>query len=246
MYTKYLSSVILQLLQQSGTKLSRSGTIKMRSLEKPFIVDEATANSVLSRHEGILKLVVKRFKAMGAKYNISYDDLLQVGRIGLIRGYQPLNLKISTILAHAITWDLQDYVYSNFSVIRVPKSTLNKKMDELKERLATKVNKGAKRLPALPILLSTDNPLETEAMRVGLDPYESDQSFLRVALDNVINDLSPNEQLVVRGVFFDKKSFTQLAAEMGTTDAEVKHLKDKALKKLRKPSTKVKLKDFYE
>ena len=252
MNTKYLTSTILQLLKRTHKRLGRSGTIKMRSLEKPFIVDEATANEVLTKHEGILKLVVKRFKAMGAKYNISYDDLLQVGRIGLIRGYewwlehQPLNLKISTILAHAVTWDLQDYVYSNFSVIRVPKSTLNKKMDELKTRLSARVGKQVKPLPALPILVSTDNPLELEASKVALDPYESDHSFLRSALDDVIDGLGPEEQTVIRGVFFDKKAFTQLASEMGIGDDEVKRIKDKALKKLRKPSIKIKLRDFYE
>ena len=252
MNTKYLLKNISKLLKRTNTKCSKTSAIKMRSLEKPFTVDETLSNSLLARHEGILKLVVKRFLSTAAKYNIAYDELLQVGRIGLIRGYewwrdhQELDLKISTVLAHAITWDLQDYLYSNFSVIRVPKSTLNKKMEALKSQLMSIGRKLDVHNKILPVVISSDNEKETDIFKMGKDPYEDDQFFLQSTLNSIIATLPLQEQQIVQGIFFDKKTFSKLAEELQISKDRVKQIKDDVLKKLRKPSVMAKLRDFYE
>lgn len=247
-----LTKPIKQTIIKSKGKFSKTSTIKMRSLEKPFTLDEATSTEVLAKHEGILKLVVKRFLQLGIKYNITYDELLQVGRIGLIRGYEwwvehkPEKMKISTILAHSIEWDLLDYLYSNFSVIRIPKSTLNKKMEELKLRMAMLEDKEAKKLPSLPIAVSIDNETEYSTIKLGQDPYENDISFLREELEKVLDAFTAVEQVVIKGIYFDCLTFAQLAEDLSLTKEKIKHIKDDVIKKMRKPGIASKLKEYYE
>ena len=182
---KYFPFLLGQIVVKSKhRKYGRPTPLKMRSLEKPFALNDATAEKALKDHEGLLKTVLKKYSGVTTRYGINIDELVQVASIGLLRGYESYlkhiaeggDRKVSTFLAHAIEWDILDCLYVNFSIVRIPKSTLNKKLEIVKKKLSAAGDLDMEehsRVPNLPFLVTFD--------KAGLDnaKYEETRSARR-------------------------------------------------------------------
>ena len=74
---------------------------------------------------------------------------------------------------------------------------------------------------------------------------EQELRELKVAIAAALHDLSSKEEMVIRGRFFEDKTFQEIGDVLGVTRERVRQIEDKALKKLRKPWRSSRFRPFH-
>ena len=252
---KYFPFLLTQVaIKSKCKKYGRATPLKMRSLEKPFTLPEGVAEKALKDNEGLLKKVLKKYTGITIKYGLHTEELEQIGKIGLLRGYEAFlehkhkggSGKVSTFVVHAIDWDILDFLYTNFSLVRIPKSTLNKKLDEIKKKLKEEgdIDELQKsRVPNLPILVLFD-PIKME--NTGYEETDGEASILAETINSAIKILPHKEMRAVKGYYLEGLSLDDLSKELNMTKEGIRQKREAGLKKIRESSLANKLRDFYE
>lgn len=210
---------------------------------------------------GNLKLVLSILKSFN-KSEENKDDLFQVGCVGLLKAVDNFDpnygVKFSTYCVPMIQGEIRRYIRDNNS-IRVSRSLkdLAYKIIKLKEEIS--VSTGME--PTIEYLAKKLGVTQSEIVE-ALDSRRTPMSIfepiyndggdtiylydqiedkknnvdidIKMAVNNAINDLEDREQYILDQRFVMGKTQTELANELGISQAQISRVEKKAIDELKK------------
>lgn len=239
-----------QSKQMEMLKKIKEGEI---SLKDQFI--EANLRLVLS--------IVKKFNNRGE----NVDDIFQVGVVGLIKAIDNFDItqpvQFSTYAVPMIIGEIKRYLRDN-SAFRVTRSLrdLSYIVSQAKEKYIMEKNEeptidelvkivGA---PKEEIVLAIDSMVAPMSIYDAVYSDGGDQIYLldqlknkkdeseevidKIAVSQILNKLTPKERLIIEKRYFNDKTQTELADELGVSQAQVSRIEKNALDRIRKRITK--------
>ncbi len=207
--------------------------------------------------------IVKRFNNRGENIN----DIFQVGVVGLIKAIDNFDItqpvQFSTYAVPMIIGEIKRYLRDN-SAFRVTRSIrdLSYVVSQAKEKYIMEKNQeptidelvtivGA---PKEEIVLAIDSMVAPMSIYDAVYNDGGDQIFLldqlknkkdeseevidKIAVSQILNKLSPKERIIIEKRYFKDKTQTELAEELGVSQAQVSRIEKNALERIRKRITK--------
>ena len=260
MYTKNVSRRV-EICGVNTSKLKNLTADEKNILLKKAHEGDSTAREELVT--GNLRLVlsiVQRFASRGE----SLDDLFQIGCIGLIKAIDNFDVnyevKFSTYAVPLIIGEIRRYLRDN-NAIRVSRSMrdlayraltakeeLSRKLDreptldEISKQLGEEKSDISAALDAIVEPVSLYEPVFSDdsgdsifVMDQISDPDNTDEKWLEnIALREAIKDLSQREKKIINLRFFKGKTQTEVAEEIGISQAQVSRVEKSALEKIKK------------
>lgn len=211
---------------------------------------------------GNLKLVLSIIQRFTSKKD-NIDDLFQVGCIGLIKAIDNfninLNVKFSTYAVPMIIGEIRRYLRDNNS-IRVSRSVRDlaykalqakeeieketfceASIDSIAERLGEKKSSISHALEAITEPVSLYEPVFNDSgdslyiMDQISDNSNGDETWIEdIALKEAIKRLSQRERKIINMRFYVGKTQSEIAQEIGISQAQVSRLEKGALDQIRK------------
>ena len=231
---------------------------KQRLLELTAKGDKIAREELINGNLRLVLSVIQSFSNKGE----SADDLFQVGCIGLIKAIDnfdlSLDVKFSTYAVPMILGEIRRYLRDNNS-IRVSRSvrdlaykalTAKEKlsaklsreptMDEIAKELDTKKSDVIAALDAImePVSLYepvySDNEDSLYVLDRIVDSGSSDDAWLMdIAITEAIDKLSKRERLILDLRFFKGRTQTEVAKEIGISQAQVSRIEKGALDRIK-------------
>ena len=214
-----------------------------------------------SNIEKLIKENERMIYKLASSFSSSYEDLYQVGVIGLINAYNNFdssyNVKFSTYAYPFILGEMKKYIRENKSIkISREISYLSTRLDKLIELLSQKYKRMPttselsietgieewKIIEALGIkncVRSLDEPLDTDGKEITLIDTIGDSSKIDNIIDfnDALNSLDEDERKIISARYFDDKSQSEVAQIIGFSQAKVSRKEQNGL---------CKLKDYYK
>lgn len=235
-----------------------SGEEKERLLALASNGDKKARDALINGNLRLVLSVVQSFSGRGE----NPDDLFQVGCIGLMKAIDnfdlSLNVKFSTYAVPLISGEMRRYIRDNNS-IRVSRSVrdlaykaLQRKEELLstlqREPTATEISAslGVARsevinaLEAIVAPVSIYEPVYSDgADSVYLldqikDNDNTDEAWINsIALSDAMQKLGKRERLILELRFFNGKTQTEVANEIGISQAQVSRIEKSAIEKIK-------------
>ena len=232
---------------------------KMELLTKSRAGDQEARDKLIMGNLRLVLSVLQSFSNRGE----NPDDLFQVGTVGLlkaIRGYNPeFGTKFSTYAVPLIAGELKRYLRDSGS-IRVSRSLRDVayKALQAKERLSAKLQREptveelAKEsgLPSDEIVAALDAIVEPVSLYEPIysdggdsvyvldqikDTKNTDENWTTsIAISEAIEKLNKREQKILALRFFKGRTQTEVASEIGISQAQVSRIEKGALDKIRR------------
>ena len=214
---------------------------------------------LISSNLGLVRSVIGKFSNIGYER----DDLFQLGSIGLIKAiykFDPsYNVKFSTYAVPMIIGEIKRFLRDN-STIRVSRSL----KDTAYKAITTRENLMKKNLKEPSIteiaeeigISKADIVIALEAVTPSISLYEpvfndggdtlyvidqvkdkkntEDRWVRNIALKEAINRLSPRERQIITLRFFDCRTQTEVAKDLGISQAQVSRLEKCALRDMKR------------
>lgn len=203
--------------------------------------------------------VIQRFAGRGE----SADDLFQVGCIGLIKAINNFDtshkVKFSTYAVPMIIGEVRRYLrdYSSIRVSRSIRDTAYKALrarekltneksreptvDEIAKEMGIKKEEVVFALDAIQDPISLFEPVYHDGsdalfvMDQVSDDKNTDLSWIEnIVLSEAMNKLNDREKHIIELRFFEGKTQTEVAEEIGISQAQVSRLEKNALKNMKK------------
>ena len=208
--------------------------------------------------KGNLRLVlsiVQRFSQSGE----NLDDLFQIGCIGMIKAIDNFDVQFSTYAVTMIIGEIKRFLRDN-STIRVSRSLKDTAYKAITTR-ETLMKKNLKEPSITEIaeeigISKTDIVIALEAVTPSISLYEpvfndggdtlyvidqvkdkkntEDRWVRNIALREAINRLSPRERQIIILRFFDCLTQTEVAKDLGISQAQVSRLEKCALRDMKR------------
>lgn len=220
--------------------------------------DEQAKEQLVTTNAPLVKSVAKRFMNRA----IEYDDLYQIGCIGLIKAIARFDLsydvRFSTYAVPMIAGEIKRFLRDD-GMIKVSRSlkelaaraaaVREKLIDtharepsvaEIAAELGVDAEDVAEALEAARPYASIYEPAygpESDAMlldTVGGACRELDSATDRVALKELLNTLSARERTIITLRYFSDQTQTQVAKSLGISQVQVSRLENAILQRLRK------------
>ena len=214
---------------------------------------------------GNLRLVLSVLKKFAGKKE-NADDLFQVGCVGLIKAIDRFNLdldvKFSTYAVPMILGELRRYLRDSSSVrvsrsvrdlaykaLQVRDELVNEKesepsADEIAKRLGVKREAVSRAMDAIAQPMSIYEPVYNEGgdslyvIDQLSDTASGDESWLEsIALKDALKQLSERERRVIGMRYYANRTQSEIAGEIGISQAQVSRVEKGALEKLRRQMT---------
>ncbi|MBR7181879.1 MAG: RNA polymerase sporulation sigma factor SigG [Clostridia bacterium] len=231
---------------------------KKELLRKTKAGDSAAREELIYGNLRLVLSIIQRFS--GRKENV--DDLFQVGCIGLIKAVDNFNValdvKFSTYAVPMIIGEIRRYLRDNNS-IRISRSVRDLAYRALQAREElTREKEGEPTVDEIAKRLGEDRSAVLQAMDAIVEPislYEpvysengdsiyvmdqlSDTSageehwLENIALRDAMNKLSERERKIIELRFFGGKTQTEIAEDIGISQAQVSRLEKGALERMR-------------
>ena len=236
-----------------------TGTDTFALIRKAREGDREARNHVIMQNMGLVWSIVRRFGGRGH----DLEDLAQIGSIGLMKAIDKFDLdygvQFSTYALPMITGEIKRFLRDD-GMIKVSRGL---KETALRVRLARERLSGAfGREPTMEeisqeisvsvedILLAEEAVSEVESLHRTIyqndghaielmDKLESGQDeegsiVNHVALQEIIATLEEKEQRLIQLRYFDEKTQTEIAGEMGISQVQVSRMEKKILMQMRK------------
>ncbi len=212
--------------------------------------------------QGNLRLVLSIISRFSSRRECA-DDLFQVGCIGLIKAVDNFNtaldVKFSTYAVPMIIGEIRRYLRDN-NTIRISRSVRDlayramQAREELIGRHAAEPTPqqiadllGEKREAVIHAMEAIAEPLSLYEPVQGVggdalylmdqlaDSSDGDESWLEnIALGDALKTLGERERRIIRLRFYQNKTQTEIAEEIGISQAQVSRLEKAALEKMRR------------
>ena len=231
---------------------------KIELLKKMHEGDATAREKLISGNLRLVLSVIQRFQNRGEHP----DDLFQVGVIGLMKAIDNFdisqNVRFSTYAVPMIIGEVRRYLRDN-NALRVSRSMRDTAYHAMqaKEQLQTKLNRDptieeiAKELdrPVSDVVIALEAIVEPVSLYEpvyadGGEPIyvmdqvgspETDSDWLdEIMMKETIKSLSPREKKILSLRFMQGKTQTEVADEIGISQAQVSRLEKNALNQIRK------------
>lgn len=239
------------------TVLKNAETIEL--LKKLKAGDKQAREKVIGGNLKLVLSVIQRFTSRGEHM----DDLFQVGCVGLIKSIDnfdiSLNVHFSTYAVPMIIGEIRRYLRDN-STIRVSRSMRDTayRALQIKEKLMAERQKEPT-LDDIAKILNIPREDLVFAMDAIMDPISlfepvysdggdticvmdqvsdvknTDESWLEnIALNEAVKGLGEREKQIISKRFYEGKTQSEVAQEIGISQAQVSRLEKNALFKIKK------------
>lgn len=228
-------------------------------LEAAQAGDEQAKEKLVNHNLKLVLKVAHRF----ANNNYNYEELFQIGSIGLLKAIERFDLsrdvKFSTYAVPLIIGEIKRFLRDD-DVVKVSRSLKNKayKINKAKEELTAELN----REPTVgEIADKLEMPKEeiVNALEAAREPtsiyspiYEEEGSSIelidqlaaseeeyekeidRMDVQEVIKDLKPRQKLILKLRFFDELTQSEVAERIGVSQVQVSRLERKIIEEIGK------------
>ena len=230
---------------------------KIELLKKMHDGDRSAREKLINGNLRLVLSVIQRFQNRGEHP----DDLFQVGVIGLMKAIDNFdisqNVRFSTYAVPMIIGEVRRYLRDN-NALRVSRSMRDTAYHAMqaKEKLQTKLNRDptmeeiAKELdrPVCDVVIALEAIVEPVSLYEpvyadGGEPIyvmdqvgspETDRDWLdEIVMKETIKALSPREKKILSLRFMQGKTQTEVADEIGISQAQVSRLEIGALKRIK-------------
>lgn len=221
--------------------------------------DEQALAEVVEQNIGLVRSVARRFLNRGYEY----DDLFQIGSIGLVKAAKnfdlSFNVKFSTYAVPMIMGEIKRFLRDD-GLIKVSRSLkeLSAKAMQLKEYEQSKTGREpsiaelADMLSVTPAELAAalESSIHPESlysssgdsdgdMKPLIDRIECPTSFEsevadRLTVKNLLGAFPPRERLIITERYFGHKTQSQIASMLGISQVQVSRIEKRALLEMRK------------
>lgn len=220
--------------------------------------DEDARRKLIVSNIALVKSILKKFLNRGHEY----DDLLQVGTIGLIKAIDNYSAKFgvrfSTYAVPMIMGEIKRFLRDD-GMIRVSRSLKEKAGKAMAAREKLKTSLG--REPTLSeIAIETELSVEdlTHALEASRTPasiydtiYEDDERPImlidrlpddknelgkeidKMAIADLMERLNERERLIIKMRYYEDRTQSQIADKLGISQVQVSRLEKKVLMKMR-------------
>jgi len=240
---------LIELLQNAGA-------------EKPSDPDPARLQEeIVQRNVGLVKSIAIRFHSSGELLDdliqAGYIGLLNaVANFDLAR-----NTKFSTYASYLIQGEIRHYIRDKHATVRIPQwvQTMNRRVKEAEEaffqqyghppslsELASKLQLTREQLTALLRGRDTMTYVSIDQDRRSSDPSPSAPTAERLMTGSdelpfdirmrvlvAIERLTEIQQQIVEGLFYEKKSQSEVGQELGLSQRQISRLKERILRQMR-------------
>lgn len=243
----------------SGINTATLPVLKNSEMTKLFKLaqngDDAARNEIINGNLKLVLSVIKSFSNRGEDIN----DLFQIGCVGLIKAVDnfdtSLELCFSTYAVPMIAGELRRFLRDN-STVRISRSlrdlaykiiqlkNINGELpsiDDMAKKLETSRENIIMAMESMQDTVSLSEPIYSDGTdSIYLEDHISDEknyeeeSTNRIALERAFARLNPREQKILRMRFYRSKTQTEIADELGISQAQVSRLEKGALEKIRK------------
>ena len=218
-------------------------------------------DELIVSHLNLVRYLAAKFKNRGEQF----DDLLQVGTIGLIKAIDRFDmdrgLEFTTYATPTIMGEIKRHFRDKGWSVRVPRrlQELSAKVNAAKEDLSIELSRSpsveelAERVGASveevleamesssaynAVSLETAGTSEDEDTPSLLDHYASEDADLalsddRLALDQILSQVSPREQEVIRMRYDEGLTQLEIAEKLGISQVQVSRLLRKTIDHIR-------------
>ena len=222
--------------------------------------DLSAREELISGNLRLVLSVIRRFANRGEMI----DDLFQIGCVGLIKAIDnfdvTLGLRLSTYAVPMVIGELRRFLRDN-SAIRVSRSMRDTAYKALKTKEElTNLNQREPTISEIAkamdksteeIVIALDGIMDPVSLydpvysdsggdticvmdQVG-DTKNTDENWLEhIALKEAIENLSTRERLILSLRFYDGKTQTEVASEIGISQAQVSRLEKSAIDRIKK------------
>lgn len=218
--------------------------------------DKNALEILVKENAPLVKSIIKHYLNRGG----DYDDLFQVGNLGLIKailGFCPdFNVRFSTYAVPLINGEVKRYIRDNNS-IKMPRSLkeMQQKIRYARQKLSLTLNRepGAMdiakeinvsiddvlfALESMQSLKSLDEPVNDEASLTFKDVIEekSQKTSLvdRLSLYQCLDQLEERERKIILLRYFKELTQTKTADIMGVSQVQISRIESKVLDKLKR------------
>ena len=227
-------------------------------LEKAQQGEQQAVDILVGKNVALVKSIIKRFLNRGYEY----DDLFQIGVIGLIKAIKnydsQYNVRFSTYAVPMIMGEIKRFLRDDgmIKVSRSLKELANKSM-AVKEQLKNILHREpsiqeiaeavgsepedivhaleASRMPASiydVVYEDDDNPILL-IDKVSRDDTQMSQVVDRVALKDVLSKLDKRERYIIIMRYFHDKTQSDIAGELGISQVQVSRIEKRVLLRMR-------------
>lgn len=238
----------------SNSLLSHEETLAL--LRRAKAGDEEAQETLVLHNTGLVKSLASRF----LNRNVEYEELFQIGSIGLIkaiRNYdESYNVRFSTYAVPLIMGEIKRFLRDDgiLKVSRMTKEVSRRVLSEA-ERLRNILGREATILELCGALSMTPEEIvyAMEAAQLPMSLYEpvyeeGENSALlmdriaaqeqpdieeRIMLKEMIGSLEPRERQIILMRYFKDMTQSEIARKLGVSQVQVSRLENKILDKLR-------------
>lgn len=220
--------------------------------------DSRAREQLVEENIGLIWSIVKRFSNRG--YDL--DDIFQIGSIGLLKAIDKFDLsyevKFSTYAVPMILGEIKRFLRDDGMIkvsrslkeiankVRINKEILNKRLgreptiEEISEEIGITVEE---------IVMALESNSEVESLyktihqgdghpiflidKLEKNTDESTRMIDKIALRQVIEQLSPKEMELITLRYFQDKTQTEIAKRIGISQVQVSRLEKKILSQIR-------------
>ena len=230
---------------------------KMELLKQMHAGDKTARDKLVNGNLRLVLSVIQRFVNRGE----NLDDLFQVGTIGLMKAIDNFdisqNVRFSTYAVPMIIGEVRRYLRDN-NALRVSRSMRDTAYHamQVKEQLQAKLNRDptmeeiaeALKIPVSEVVVALEAIVEPVSLyepvysdggdtiyvmdQVGSTDSDSDW-LAEITIKETIRNLSPREKKILALRFMDGKTQTEVASEIGISQAQVSRLEKGAIRKIK-------------
>ncbi|HIV34362.1 MAG TPA: RNA polymerase sporulation sigma factor SigF [Candidatus Blautia intestinigallinarum] len=227
-------------------------------IERAHQGDKEARDLIFQENIGLVWSIVKRFQNRG----VDLEDLFQIGSIGLLKAVDKFDtsyeVKFSTYAVPMISGEIKRFLRDDgmIKVSRSLKETCYKAYlarEKLEKKMGRdpQIQEMAKEIgiPEEELIQALDSSAEIESLQKTiyrgegndiclLDKLEEkrdrqEESLNRILLEEILGSLSPQERQLIYMRYFQERTQTEIAGELGISQVQVSRMEKKILKRLR-------------
>ena len=227
-------------------------------IERAHQGDKEARDLIFQENIGLVWSIVKRFQNRG----VDLEDLFQIGSIGLLKAVDKFDtsyeVKFSTYAVPMISGEIKRFLQDDgmIKVSRSLKETCYKAYlarEKLEKKMGRdpQIQEMAKEIgiPEEELIQALDSSAEIESLQKTiyrgegndiclLDKLEEkrdrqEESLNRILLEEILGSLSPQERQLIYMRYFQERTQTEIAGELGISQVQVSRMEKKILKRLR-------------
>lgn len=220
--------------------------------------DKEARDTLFEENTGLIYSVAKRFLGRG----VEMDDLFQIGSIGLLKAVDHFNLsfdvRFSTYAVPMIAGEIKRYLRDD-GLLKVSRSLKENcaRIYQLREELERTLGReptleeiaGECGMSMEELVLAMESGAEVESLHKTIYQGEGNEISLmdklpekvngqevlldRILLEEILGSLDARERRLIYMRYFQEKTQTEIAGELGISQVQVSRLEKRILKNLR-------------